>query len=164
MDKIIGIGEYVISDDPKDFIKTFALASCVAVTAYNPFLHLAGMIPIALPNSMDQEDAQPRPGYYATSGIPILIHKLCRDYASQRKDLQVKLFGGAVSLKTDDYFQIGPKNIKAVRDTLLGMDLKIADAHIGGGIIRSITMSVLTGEIEIAALPINFLKAGAVWT
>ena len=156
MDKIIGIGEYVISDKREDFIKTFALASCVAVTVYNPFLHLAGMIHIALPNPVDLEEAQRRPGYYATSGIPILIQKMCWEFGSRREDLQVKLFGGAVSLRTDDYFKIGPKNIKAVRETFLGMDLKIVAAHIGGVIIRSITMSVLTGEIGIAALPINF--------
>ena len=156
MDKIIGIGEYVISHDPEDFIKTFALSSCVAVTVYNPFIHLAGMIHIALPNPADLEEAQRRPGYYASSGIPSLIHKLCWDYGSQREDLQVKLFGGAVSLRTDDYFKIGQKNIMAVRETLSGMNLKILDAHTGGGISRSITMSVLTGEIEIVALPINF--------
>ena len=156
MDKIIGIGEYVISNAPEDFIKTFALSSCVAVTVYNPFIHLAGMIHIALPNPTDLKEAERRPGYYATSGIPILIHKMCRKYGSQREDLQVKLFGGAVSLRTDDYFKIGPKNIKAVRETLLGMDLKIMDAHIGGSVSRSITMSVLTGDIKMAALPINF--------
>ncbi|MHB8072230.1 chemotaxis protein CheD [Desulfosporosinus fructosivorans] len=156
MDKIVGIGEYVVSNAPDGFIKTFALASCVAVTVYNPLLHLAGMIHIALPKPADLEEAKLRPGYYATSGIPILIQKLCGEYGSKREDLQVKLFGGAVSLRPDDYFQIGLKNIKAVRDTLFGMDLKIVDAQIGGTIIRSIAMNVLTGEIEIAALPINF--------
>ena len=156
MDKIIGIGDYAISADPKDFIKTFALASCVAVTVYNPFLHLAGMIHIALPNSVDPEAVKRRPGYYATSGIPILIHKLCREYGSRREELQIMLFGGAVSLRTDDYFKIGPKNIQAVQETLFNMDLEIMDAHIGGIVSRSITMSVLTGEIEIATLPINF--------
>lgn len=156
MDKIIGIGEYVISKAPEDLIKTFALASCVAVTVYNPFIPLAGMIHIALPNPANLEEAKRRPGYYATSGIPILIRNMCWEYGSQREDLQVKLFGGAVSLKTDDYFKIGPKNIKAVKETLLGMDLKIEDAHIGGVISRTLTMSVRTGEIKIAALPINF--------
>lgn len=156
MDKIIGIGEYVISDAPEDFIKTFALSSCVAVAVYNPVIHLAGMIHIALPNPADLEETQRRPGYYATSGIPILIHKMCWGYGSQRKDLQVKLFGGAVSLRTDDYFKIGPKNLKAVREVLSGMDLKIVGAHIGGVISRSITMSVQSGEVEIAVLPINF--------
>ena len=114
------------------------------------------MVHIALPNSADLEEVKRRPGYYATSGIPLLIHKLCRDYGSQREDLQVKIFGGAISLRTNDYFMIGPKNIKAVRETLLGMDLKILDACIGGTISRTITMSVLSGEIEIAALPIDF--------
>lgn len=156
MDKIVGIGEYVISDNPQDFIKTFALASCVAVTVYNPFIHLAGMIHIALPNPTDHENAQRRPSYYATSGIPILINTMCWEFRSRREDLRVKLFGGAVSLRTDDYFKIGPKNIKAVRETLLGMNLKVVNAQIGGAISRSITMSVLTGEIEIDALPINF--------
>jgi len=156
MDKIVGIGEYVISNVPEDFIKTFALSSCVAVTFYNPFIHLAAMIHIALPTPTNLEEAKRRPGYYATSGIPILIHKLCCRYGSQRKDLQVKLFGGAASLKTDDYFKIGPRNIKSVRETLSEMDLKVVDAHIGESISRSITMSVLSGDIEIVTLPLNY--------
>lgn len=156
MDKIVGIGDYVISNNPEDFIKTFALASCIAVTVYNPFLHLAGMIHIALPKPADPEEGLRRPGYYASSGIPIMIDKLIRSYGSQPKDLQVKLFGGAISLRTDDYFKIGPKNLKATREILLGMNLKIVEFHIGGAISRSITMSVQTGEIEIVALPIKF--------
>lgn len=156
MDKIIGIGEYVVSNAPEDIIKTFALSSCVAVTVYNPLIHLAGMIHIALPKPTDLYEAEHRPGYYAASGIPILIHKMCWGYGSQPEDLQVKLFGGAISLRKDDYFKIGPKNLKAVREVLSGMDLKIVDAHIGGVISRTLTMCVQTGEIEIAALPIKF--------
>lgn len=156
MDKIIGIGEYVTSNASIDFIKTFALSSCVAVTVYNPFLHLAGMIHIALPNPTNLDEAERRPCYYASSGIPILIHKMCWDYGSQREDLQVKLFGGAVSLKRDDYFKIGPKNLKAVREVLSGMNLKSVDADVGGSISRTLTMCVLTGEIKVAALPIKF--------
>ncbi|WP_042333325.1 archease, partial [Desulfosporosinus meridiei] len=73
----------------------------------------------------------------------------------QLRDLQVKLFGGADSLRADDYFKIGQRNIKAVRETLLGMNLKILDEQIGGYLSRSITMSVSTGQIEIKTLPIN---------
>lgn len=156
MTKIVGIGEYVISNDPEDFIMTFALSSCVAVTFYNPFVHLAAMIHIALPTPTDLEEAQRRPGYYATSGIPILIQKLCSGYGGQPKDLQVKLFGGADSLRPDDYFKIGPRNIKSVRETLSEMDLKVMYAHIGESISRSITMSVLSGDIEIVTLPLNY--------
>ena len=59
-----------------------------------------------------------------------MIHELSCRYGSQRKDLQVKLLGGAASLRTDDYFKIGPRNIKSVRETLSRLDLKIVDAHI----------------------------------
>jgi len=156
MDKIVGIGEYVISDDPEDILKTFALSSCIAVTVYDPLIHLAGMIHIALPTPSSQEEAECRPGYYASSGIPILIRKMCWTYGTQRENLQVKLFGGAVSVRTDDYFKIGSKNIKEVKEILLDMNLKILEAHIGGAISRTLTMSVQTGEIEIASLPINF--------
>jgi len=156
MNIIVGIDEYGISNAPEDFIKTFALSSCVAVTFYNPFIHLAAMIHIALPTPTDLEEAKRRPGYYATLGVPILIHELCCRYGSQRMDLQVKLFGGAASLRTDDYFKIGQRNIKTVRETLSEMDLKIVDAHIGESISRSITMCVLSGEIEIVTLPLNY--------
>jgi chemotaxis protein CheD len=156
MNKIIGIGEYVISNEQEDFIKTFALASCIAVTVYNPFIHLAGMIHIALPDTIDQEDVQRRPSYYATSGIPILIHNICREFRSRREDLQIRLFGGATSLRADDCFKIGQKNIRAVRETLSDLNLKIVEAHLGGVISRSITMSVLTGEVEITTLPLMF--------
>ena len=155
MDKIVGIGDYVISNNQADFIKTFALASCVAVTVYNPFLHLAGMIHIALPDFKTMEVIQSRLGFYATSAIPLLIDTMSSKFGSRREDLQVKIFGGAGSLRPDDYFKIGEKNIKAVRAALLGLNLKIVDAHIGGVISRSITMSVLTGEIAIYALPIK---------
>ena len=47
MDKIVGIGEYAISNRREDIIKTFALASCVAVTAYSPSKGVAGMVHIA---------------------------------------------------------------------------------------------------------------------
>ena len=55
MNRIVGIGEYVISNAPEDFIKTFALSSCVAVTFYNPSIHLAAMVHIALPTTTDLE-------------------------------------------------------------------------------------------------------------
>ncbi|SDG34037.1 chemotaxis protein CheD [Desulfosporosinus hippei] len=155
MDKIVGIGEYGIAEKREDFIKTYALASCVAVTAYNPDNHLAGMIHIALPHPVNEKEGQRRPIYYATSGIPIMIDRLRLEYGCQLRDLQVKLFGGADSLRVDDYFKIGQRNIKAVRETLLAMNLKILDEQIGGYLSRSITMSVSTGQIEIKTLPIN---------
>lgn len=155
MDRTIGIGAFVISKDPEDFIKTYALASCVAVTLYNPSRQVAGMIHIALPNPSNSEEARRRPAYYASSGLPLLIRKLSEDYGCQPQSLEVKLFGGAVSIKKQDYFNIGPRNIQAVQEIFWRMGLNISVQQIGGYVSRSIIMSVKTGDVEIATLPLN---------
>lgn len=156
MDKIVGIGEYAISNHQEDSLKTFALASCVAITAYNPLIKVAGMIHIALPTPSDREDGKRRPGYYATSGIPLLVNKMCKEYGCKIEDLQIKLYGGAQSIRNDDYFRIGQRNCSVVRDTLLGMKIKVLEAQIGGTVSRSLKMNVQTGLIIMTTLPINF--------
>ncbi|KUO70380.1 MAG: archease [Desulfosporosinus sp. BRH_c37] len=156
MEKIVGIGEYAISEFEGDLIKTFALASCVAITAYNPLLKVAGMIHIALPSPSDREEGLRRPGYYATSGIPLLINKMGKEYGSRVEDLQIKIFGGALSIRNADYFTIGSRNCSAVRDTLVSMNLRVLEAQTGGTVIRNIEMDVQTGLIIMKTLPINF--------
>jgi len=156
MDKIIGIGEYSISKNVEDVLKTFALASCVAITAYNPILRIAGMIHIALPTPTDREDGKRRPGYYATSGIPLLINKMGKEFDCKIEDLQIKFYGGASSIREDDYFKIGPRNLAAVRATLANMKLTVMEAQIGGTVSRSIEMDVRTGSIIMTTLRINF--------
>ncbi len=155
MDKIVGIGEYEISNDQEDCLKTFALASCVAITAYNPLLKVAGMIHIALPTPFDPEDGKRRPCYFATSGIPLLVNRMCKEYGCKVEDLQIKLYGGAQSIRSDDYFRIGSRNYSAVRDTLLDMHIKVFEAQIGGTVSRSLIMNVETGIIIMTTLPIN---------
>lgn len=156
MNKIIGIGEYAISQNVKDVLKTFALASCVAVTAYSPVLKVAGMIHIALPDPLDREDGKRRPGYYATTGVPLLIKRMGTEFDCGIKDLQIKVYGGALSVRADDFFKIGPRNLLAVRDTLAGMNLKIMEAQVGGTLSRSIAMDVRTGSVSMTTLQINF--------
>ena len=54
----VGIGEWIVSNDPADTLKTYALGSCVAVLIYDASQMIAGMIHIALPDSkVDAERA-----------------------------------------------------------------------------------------------------------
>jgi len=48
---IIGIGEYVVSNKKEDTIKTYALASCVAVIIYSSSKKVSGMVHISLPEA-----------------------------------------------------------------------------------------------------------------
>lgn len=151
---VIGIGEYAISACILDKIKTFALASCVAVTAYSPLKQIAAMIHIALPAPACKAELRKRPAYYAATGIPMMISKLCSEYGCSREELKIQIYGGADSVAEDDVFSIGKRNLEAVIEILNSLNLKIQKAETGGKVSRTIELDVATGEVEMTTQPI----------
>ena len=67
LELVVGIGEYRVSRQKNAVLKTYALSSCVAVTAYSPAQQAAGMIHIALPAPFTGAQGQLRPAYYAVT-------------------------------------------------------------------------------------------------
>lgn len=155
MQLVIGIGEYALSDSGINALKTYALASCVAVTAYSPIRRVGAMIHVALPEPTTFEDSFFRPGYYATTGIPLMIEKFCMRYGCLKGELQIQIFGGADSISNKDIFHIGRRNIEAVIGTLDNLNLRIQNAHIGGKVSRTVEMDLGTGEVTISTQPIG---------
>jgi Chemotaxis protein; stimulates methylation of MCP proteins len=150
VDRIIGIGEMVISSDKSDKLKTFALASCIAVTAYSPLNHTAGMIHIALPTDpVIQKKEINLPAYYATSGVPCLIEKMIYEYGCNINELEIELFGAAKSIHKKDIFHIGQKNLYTVKQLLNNMNLRYKASETGGSKSRTLIMDVETGYKEI---------------
>ena len=155
MDLIVGIGEYAVSNNENDSIKTFALASCVAVTAYYPKRKVAGMTHIALPSPNLAGEDTTRPCYYASTAVPLLINKICRDFGCLKDELEINFFGGAKSIRINDVFKIGEKNINAVKNALNCLDLKYRAAEIGGTYSRTLEMDAATGKIKMILQPIT---------
>lgn len=153
MDIIIGIGEYGISNNPDDVLKTFALASCVAVTFYCKTKKVAGMIHIALPSSSDNHII--KPSYYATIGIPLIVGELTKKYGCFKNEILAQLFGGANSINQNDFFNIGEKNVNAVKYILNELGIRIEKINVGGFVSRSIQMDVLSGNILVSTQPIK---------
>ena len=150
MDRIIGIGEYYIADDICDVLKTFALSSCVALTVYSPIKKILGMVHIALPNSeIIQNRVIANPSYYADTAIPLLIHKICLGSGCTKGELEIKLYGGAQSIRKKDVFNIGIRNTEMVELILSQMNLKICYSDIGGNTARSIAVDVATGSVKV---------------
>lgn len=156
MDRIIGIGEYVITDDADDVLRTFALSSCVALTVYSPIKKVLGMVHIALPNSeIMQNRIIANPAYYADTAVPMLINKACLGYGCTMGELELRLFGGAQSINKDDVFKIGTRNIKMVESVLRQMNLKICYSDIGGNMTRSIAADAATGTVKVVYQPLS---------
>lgn len=154
MDKVIGIGEYAISDNTEDVLKTFALSSCVALTAYYPRNKVMGMVHIALPFS--QEKQIHNPFYYAETAIPALIEKMCIQYGCNKPGLEIKLYGGAESTRKGDVFNIGKRNMEMIVSILNRMNLPVRFCDTGGHLSRNISADVATGAVKVNSQPICF--------
>lgn len=155
MDRIVGIGEYAISNNKNDTIKTFALGSCVAITVYSPVKNVAGMVHIALPYPGISGDADyTNPCYYATAAVPFILNKICLEYGCFKAGLIIELFGGAKSVRENDVFKIGQRNIEIVRKMLNDLNLIYTAAETGGIYSRTLEMDVATGKTKVASQPI----------
>lgn len=150
MEKIVGIGEMVISSESDDTIKTFALASCVGIVAYVPGKKAGGMLHIALPDCRTEKSDASGRCYYANSGVGYFINKICKEVGCSKADLLIGVFGGADSIRDSDVFSIGKKNIEIVMKILNEMNLKVVSEETGGNVSRTITLSLESGEVIIS--------------
>ncbi len=155
MELIVGMGEYVTTNGENDIIRTFALASCVAVTVYSPMRRAAGMIHVVLPSPFNDGDKTLRPSYFAETGIPLLINEMSAKYGCRREELNIQMYGGAESVLNQDIYNVGRKNIEAVQQALSDMGLTIRKADLRGSESRTISMEVKTGGVEVYRQPIS---------
>ncbi len=154
MERIVGIGEFIISNNSEDCISTYALASCVAVTAYSYAKGVAGMIHIALPLPPKAPDLTTRPSYYAVTGLPAMINAMYKDYGCKMEELIIGLYGGADSIH-NDVFKIGQKNVAMVKKILLEMRLSYITDETSGYISRTLYLDVAHGTVNVKTQPIK---------
>ena len=147
----VGIGEYQVSRVDEDVIKTFALGSCVAVVMYDKVNKVAGMIHLALPDSaVNTEKAEKKPGYFVDTGLPVFLSEMSR-HGVQSKQSWIKIVGGSSIMDDNGRFDIGKRNILAVKKHLWQNRLGIISEDVGGSISRTVTVSVATGEVTVSS-------------
>ncbi len=151
-DLTLGIGDYGASRDPAASIKTYALGSCIAVVLLDPATRTVGMIHFALPDSsINGKKAQDKPGYFADSGIPLLIQEMSRVSGNANISRWVaKLAGGAAVMKCEDNFNIGKRNILAAKKILWEKGIRPIAEDVGGNYSRTVVVPVGTGEVIVS--------------
>lgn len=152
---VVGVGDCKVSVEPEETIVTYALASCVAVTAYSPSKKAAGMVHIMLPNPSEKQRDSLGPHYYAYTGIPLMINSMCSVYDCPRNELTIRLFGGASSIREEDVFKLGEKNKQMAEMILTDMKLSYDASETGGVLSRTLEMDVATGIIIVRYHPIT---------
>lgn len=149
----LGVGDWAVSSNPDDLIKTYALGSCVAVLIYDVSLRVAGMAHVALPDSaVDPAKALKQPGYFADVGVSVLIEEMKRRGVT-RAHVWVKLAGGSAVMDPKGIFDIGKRNVLAIKRALWRSSLGPIAEDTGGSSSRTVSMAVADGTISLSAGP-----------
>ncbi len=149
---LVGIGEYAVSDKPGDVVKTLALGSCVAVIFHAKKIQAAGMAHVALPDSLiDSARAKRLPAYFADSAIPILINDFKKLGVTKSSELQIKLVGGAAIMDPNGTFNLGKRNVLAIRKILWKYRLGARKEDVGKDYSRTVKIDVDTGTVIVTS-------------
>ena len=148
---VVGIGEYVISRNREDVIKTFALGSCVAIIAYDILTKSAGLIHIALPDSsVNENKAKNTPGYFVDTGLPLFFKRM-NGNGGMHSSFKIKIVGGSNIMDSNRHFDIGKRNVLAIKKYLWKNRLGVIREDIGGSISRTVSVTVDSGEILVSS-------------
>ncbi len=151
-DVIIGIGGLAATRAPDATLKTLGLGSCVALILLDPATRAVGMVHIALPDSAiasRREDVDRLPGRFADTAIPCLLREMGRLGMVREKGLIVKLIGGASVMDVNQTFNIGKRNVLAIKKILWERGMGARNEDIGGTFSRSVAVPVATGIVTV---------------
>jgi chemotaxis protein CheD len=148
----VGIGEYAVSKNPEEKIKTFGLGSCVAIIVLDPKARSVGLMHIALPDSsINPEKAEKLPGYFADTGIPFLLSEMAKLGSNANgQGLIFKLVGGAQVMDPNQRFNIGKRNVITIKKILWKHNLAVVAEEVGGNISRTVDVDAGTGRVTIS--------------
>ena len=147
----IGIGELKVSNTAGDVLRSYGLGSCIGLVILAPRQRTVGMLHIALPESkINQQLAKDQPGMFADTGIPFILQEMER-FGCTAGDLVIKIAGGASVMDPGATFEIGKRNILAVKKTLWRYHLGPVAEDVGDIISRTMSVSVDTGIVTVSS-------------
>ncbi len=149
---VVSIADFRVSANPEDVIITYALGSCLGITVYDPVARVGGMLHVQLPqSSISPEKRQNAPATFVDTGVPMLF-KAAYAAGAQKSRLIVKVAGGASTSagESDDRFQIGKRNILALRQLLWKNGVMIEAEDVGGvNNARTVSLELQTGLVSL---------------
>lgn len=147
----VGLGELAVSDRPGDEIKTYGLGSCIAVVIYDRKRRIGGLLHVVYPeSSVNEKRAIEQPGYFADTGVPLILRKMGLPGNANKRDILIRLTGGANMMDAEGRFNIGKRNLLAVKRELWKAGLGVYAEDAGGTISRTTWIDVGSGEMAIA--------------
>ncbi len=146
----IGLGEMQISNDPNTIMVCYGLGSCIGISFYDPIVKVGALAHIVLPDSMLARN-QNEEAKFADSCIPLVTAKILQKGGAMSR-LVVKIVGGAQVLQVaglKNRFDIGSRNIEAVKEALKKANINLAAQEVGGNFGRTMQFYIGNGKVVI---------------
>ncbi len=150
---IVQKAQLKVSRDRNEVLLVHGLGGGMVLSLYDPNLALGGLLHFMLPTSkVDARKAESSPGMFADTGIPVLFKEMYK-YGSTKEALIVRVAGGCVLYESEGLFAFGQRNHAALKSILARANVQVAAEDVGGFVIRSVELSLTTGQFVVKAGP-----------
>ena len=145
----IGVADMKITNDPNATLVTYSLGSCLGIIIYDPVIKVGGLLHAMLPE-VNEEKSAPRfnPYKYVDTGVPLLFKESYKQGAKKNR-LIVSVTGGAQILDDSGYFNIGKRNLAALRKIFWKNGIMIDKEHVAGAISRTVRLMMDDGRVHL---------------
>lgn len=140
---VAGLGAMVASRTPGDRLVAYGLGSCVGVVLSAPATGWWALGHVVLPGPMPADRPDDRPVYYAVPGLGRLLDDFAARTGHTRPE--VALFGGAAGSGSLAGFDIGRRNVLAIRRHLWQLGLSPLHEEVEGSVSRTVSVVVGAG-------------------
>ena len=146
---IAGIAEMRVSGDPTKTIITYSLGSCVGVVIHDPVAKVGGILHAMLPEALDDKsDPAFNPCKFIDTGVPLLFRE-AYNLGAVKNRIEVTVIGGAQIMDDSGYFNIGRRNLAALRKIFWRNGILIGREHVEGSLSRTVELEVGTGRVSV---------------
>lgn len=150
--KVLGIGDWAVSNSPEDILRTYALGSCIALILHHPKTKTMGLVHIALPDPLCHSGEKRGPGHYASSAAPLLLKEVraaAGSYSATDSGIVAKLVGGAAVIKIRNPFHLGERILCELENTLHRLHIPVVKQDTGGTIARTVSLHIESGVVAV---------------
>lgn len=147
---IVGISDWKIGRGD-DVLVTYALGSCIGTCLYDRTTGISGLSHIMLPDSTAIIDGHTTRMKFADTALPDMLEKM-KAIGATPGAIKAKIAGGAVMFQTSNSkFNIGQRNIEAVKAALQKLRIPIIAEDTGLNYGRTMTFWAENGAVEISS-------------
>lgn len=147
----VGVADLAVSSDPAGVLITYALGSCIAVSVYDPFAKVGGMLHYMLPDAPTHSRKAPEdvnPYMYVSTGLPILFAKIL-ELGGKKSRLIICAAGGAEVMSQGKMFAIGKRNRTMLRKLFWKDNTILAAEDTGGTVARTMSLDMANGVVKL---------------